>query len=182
MTAAALLTSAWQHWTTPDDVLHRVRLIEPIDLDPCGNEHDQVGARESWWGLSHTLAATADLKHGYDGLVQPWLRPGLGLIYVNSPFGRELVFWVARSASEAERGAEIVQLVPARTDTAWWHEHIAGVARARCYWKGRLRFGNPPPGKGGGETSPFPACVVYHGPRPYTFGAAFEDAGEIVIG
>jgi hypothetical protein len=178
VTAKALLSSAWQHWTTPEDVLHRVGCIEPICLDPCGNANDRVHAAESWWGPGADVPG----EHSCDGLKERWLRPGRGLIYCNPPFGRELAAWVRKAAAEGDAGAEIVLLVPARTDTVWWHEHIAGVASARCYWKGRLRFGNPPPDKGGGDVAPFPACVVYHGPRPYAFGAAFEDAGEIVIG
>lgn len=176
MTAAALLTSSWQHWTSPAVVLDRVRCIAPIDLDPCGNENDRVGARESWWGLKHVG------PHGVCGLTTRWLRPGRGLIYVNPPFGRAIAEWVGKAAHEGDAGAEIVMLVPARTDTGWWHEHIAGVARARCFWKGRMRFGNAPDGKGSGESATFPTALVYYGNRPYAFGAAFEDAGEIVIG
>lgn len=180
MTAAALLTSKWPHWTSPDVVLHRVGCIEPIDLDPCGNENDRVGARESWWGpLGAGLHAHR--AHAQDGLVERWLRPGRGLIYVNPPYGREIATWMEKAHDEADAGAEIVMLVPARTDAGWWHEHVAGVVRARCFWKGRLKFGNPQPGLTS-TTSTFPSAVIYHGPRPYAFGAAFEDAGEIVIG
>lgn len=174
---AALTSSAWSHWTTPVEVLHRVHCIAPIDLDPCGNANDHVGARESWWGLKHVGV------HGIDGLHTPWVSAGRGLIYCNPPYGREIGDWIEKARTESEeRAAEVVMLVPARTDTAWWHEHVAGVARGRCFWRGRLRFGNPAPGKGSGESSTFPSAVLYYGPRPYAFGAAFEDAGEVVIG
>lgn len=173
---AALTSSAWSHWTTPDVVLHRVRCIEPIDLDPCGNAADQVGARESWFGPQHKGT------NNVDGLHTPWVKPGRGLIYVNPPYGREIGDWIAKARGEYEAlSAEVVMLVPARTDTVWWHDHVAGVARGRCFWKGRLRFGNPAPGKGSGESSTFPSALLYYGRRPYTFAAAFEDAGEIVI-
>ena len=175
MTAAALLTSTWSHWTSPDVVLHRVRCLAPIDLDPCGNANDEVRAAESWRGLQHPG------PHGIDGLTSRWLRPGRGLIYANPMFGRKLPDWTAKAVEEGRGGCEIVMLLPARTDTKWWHDHVVGQAQARCFWRGRLKFGNPPPAERS-TTSTFPSCIVYWGHRPYAFGAAFEDAGEVVIG
>lgn len=176
MTAASLLTSAWSHWTTPDDVLTRVRCVGPIDLDPCGNPNDQVKAFESWHGPAGTG------KHRVDGLATSWMKAGRGLIYTNPPYGRTVQHWIEKAAREGAAGAEVILLVPARTDTAWWHEQIVGFCNARCFWRGRLRFGNQPPGKGGGESSTFPSALVYWGRSPYAFGAAFDDAGEVVIG
>ena len=74
MTAAALLTSAWSHWTTPDNVLERVRRLGPIGLDPCGNPEDHVQAALSWHGPH-----AKDVEHRGDGLQEGWL--GYGLVF-----------------------------------------------------------------------------------------------------
>ena len=65
-----------------------------------------------------------------------------GVVFVNPPYGRGLARWVAKARGEFELGhaRAVVALLPARPDTAYWHDHIAG--RATVYFlRGRLRFG-----------------------------------------
>lgn len=50
-------------------------------------------------------------------------------------------------------GSLVVMLIPARTDTRWFHDYIYGRAEIR-FIKGRLKFND---GKGG---APFPSMVV----------------------
>src|SRR5262249_42668683 len=59
-----------------------------------------------------------------DGLSLPWH----GTVFVNPPYGRAIARWIAKARGEVERGnaSKVVALIPARTDTAYWHEHIAG--------------------------------------------------------
>jgi phage N-6-adenine-methyltransferase len=85
-----------------------------------------------------------------DGLRQPW--GDYGVCWMNPPYGREISRWVAKAHHEAEYGATVVGLVPARTDTAWWHDHIQGKAEVR-FLRGRIRFS-------GGGPAPFPSCIV----------------------
>jgi len=58
-----------------------------------------------------------------------------------------------RKAYEAsQNGATVVCLVPARTDTAWWHDYaMKGQIRLL---RGRLKFG------GAANSAPFPSAVV----------------------
>jgi site-specific DNA-methyltransferase (adenine-specific) len=44
-------------------------------------------------------------------------------------------------------------LIPARTDTRWFHEHIYNKAEIR-FLKGRLKFGNSK------VSAPFPSMIV----------------------
>lgn len=60
-----------------------------------------------------------------DGLAQRWT----GTCWMNPPYGRGIGAWMKRVADAAEAGATVVCLVPARTDTAWWHEQV--MARAQ---------------------------------------------------
>ena len=49
-------------------------------------------------------------------------------------------------------GAKVVCLVPARTDTKWWHDY---AMRGNIeFLKGRLKFGNAK------SCAPFPSAIV----------------------
>jgi hypothetical protein len=72
-----------------------------------------------------------------DGLSVPWR----GRVFVNLHYGRALRAWVRKCAGEAASGrAVVVGLLPARPDTRWWQDHVAGRAHV-CMLHGRLQFG-----------------------------------------
>lgn len=72
---------------------------------------------------------------------------------MNPPYGRGITGrWMAKVAAEVALGATVVALVPARTDTAWFHEHA--IAHETRFVKGRLRFGS------GTNSALFPSAVV----------------------
>ena len=56
------------------------------------------------------------------------------------------------------RGATVVMLLPARTDTRWFHDYIYGKAEVR-FVRGRLKFG------GSKNSAPFPSMVVVFRPK-----------------
>lgn len=80
-----------------------------------------------------------------DGLSQEWT----GICWCNPPYGREIGRWVKKAS---ESNATVVCLVPARTDTAWWHDY-AMKAEIR-FIRGRLKFGNSK------NSAPFPSAVL----------------------
>jgi len=86
-----------------------------------------------------------------DALTQSWAGER---VYMNPPFGQELPRFVLKAWREAQDAAEIVVcLLPARTDTRWWHGQVMKAAEVR-FIKGRLTFGEA-------ETpAPFPCAVV----------------------
>lgn len=92
-----------------------------------------------------------------DGLIQNWDMGGA--VYCNPPYGKEIGLWVKKAYEEAQKGTTIVMLIPARTDTKYFHEYIYHKAEIR-FVKGRLKFtdenGTP---KG---TAPFPSMVVIY--------------------
>src|SRR5262249_39145220 len=107
----------------------------PFDLDPCAT------------------AANAKAPRFYtrddDGLRQPWT----GRVFCNPPYGRVIAEWVAKAKAAAATTAElVVLLVPARTDTRWWHEHVADAEGG--FLPGRVRFVEAKSG------APFPSAVV----------------------
>jgi site-specific DNA-methyltransferase (adenine-specific) len=72
---------------------------------------------------------------------------------MNPPYGREVRLWIARAHSQAKKGNLTVALLPARTDTKWFHDYIYGQHEVR-FVKGRLKFG------GSKNPAPFPSMIV----------------------
>jgi phage N-6-adenine-methyltransferase len=85
-----------------------------------------------------------------DGLKQPWT----GVCWCNPPYGRDIGCWVEKAWQCSKEGrATVVCLLPARTDTRWWHEFVCEAKEVR-FLKGRLKFG------GQENSAPFPSAVV----------------------
>lgn len=59
---------------------------------------------------------------------------------MNPPYGREIGPWVEKARREGERDALVVGFLPARTNAAWFHEHVYRVATETRFLKGRLEF------------------------------------------
>ena len=45
-------------------------------------------------------------------------------MFCNPPYGREIARWVRKCYEESRKGALVVMLIPARTDTAYFHDYI----------------------------------------------------------
>lgn len=160
-------------WQTPDNVLALVRQVAPIALDPCTTEDNPTGAKV--WAFLPEIDGL-QLVNGEFGWWGSMARELNGLVYVNPPYGRAIEGWMKRCQIEAEKGAEIVALVPARTDTRWFHSSCAlPRAQAICFWKGRLTF------RGAPTCAPFPSALVYWGPRPERFAEVFSPYGFVVL-
>jgi len=88
-----------------------------------------------------------------DGLSKPWAPERC---FMNPPYGRQIGKWMHKALSEARNGALVVCLVPARTDTNWWHDYaMKGQIR---FLRGRLKF------QGAKSSAPFPSAVVIFRP------------------
>ena len=87
-----------------------------------------------------------------NGLSKDWSGE---VVFMNPPFGREIRRWMAKAYRESLNGAVVVCLIPARTDTYWWHEYaMKGEIR---YIRGRIKF------EGMKHNAPFPSAVVILG-------------------
>jgi len=139
------LSSGWDAWASPQEFLDRLyeALGAPVDLDPCSPGRTRC-----------RVLAAAHYTEDDDGLRLPWR----GRVYMNPPYGRDIGRWTAKARAEVEAGRALVVigLLPARTDTQWWHRDIAGRAHA-CLLKGRLAFGD------GTRVAPFPSALVAWG-------------------
>ena len=89
-----------------------------------------------------------------DGLSRDWT----GVVWMNPPYGREIGRWLKKANESAkDNGATVVCLVPARTDTNWWHEYV--IQHEVRFVRGRLKFGDAK------NSAPFPSAVVVIRPR-----------------
>ena len=75
---------------------------------------------------------------------------------MNPPYGRQIKKWIAKAHRESLRGAIVVCLIPARTDTSYFHDYIFPNAEIR-FIRNRIYFEQQRIKK---DRSPFPACVV----------------------
>lgn len=83
-----------------------------------------------------------------NGLLMPWS----GVCWCNPPYGREIGKWVEKAYKS---NCTVVMLIPARTDTKWFHEWAYNKAEIR-FVKGRLRFG------GAKNNAPFPSLILIY--------------------
>ncbi len=132
MVNKALFTSLTDEWETPQDLFDKLDSEFHFTLDVCANAQNHKCAQ---------YYTKAD-----DGLKMPWG----GVIWCNPPYGREVGKWVEKCANCSGLA---VMLLPARTDTRWFHEFIYQKAEVR-FIKGRLKFG------GSKNAAPFPSMVV----------------------
>lgn len=105
------------------------------------------------------LPENAKCAHYYtpevDGLSQKWQ----GVCWMNPPYGKEIYHWIKKASDEAATGVKVVALLPARTDTKWFHEYIYNKKRVTVeFIKGRLKFGNCV------NAAPFPSMIVIFHP------------------
>ena len=78
-------------------------------------------------------------------------------VFCNPPYGRQIGKWVQKALEESQKpGTVVVMLIPARTDTSWFHDYIYGKAEVR-FVRGRIKFGEAK------NNAPFPSMIVVFG-------------------
>jgi site-specific DNA-methyltransferase (adenine-specific) len=134
MTSQVHFSSKTDLWATPQDFFDRYNSIYNFTTDVCATAENAKCANY------YTIAT--------DGLNQTWA----GTCWMNPPYGRTIKQWMRKAYESSLQGATVVCLVPARTDTAWWHDYaMRGDIE---FIRGRLKFG------GHNNSAPFPSAVV----------------------
>ena len=127
-----LFSSKTDDWETPDALFKALDAEFKFTTDVCATR------------------SNAKCKHFYspeqNGLAQKWE----GVCWCNPPYGREIKNWV-KKASKAD--CTVVMLLPARTDTSWFHDYILDRAEIR-FIRGRIKFSNAK------DNAPFPNMIV----------------------
>jgi phage N-6-adenine-methyltransferase len=139
-------SSAHHAWKTPQWLLKSLyKVFGTFDLDPCSPSAKRGSA---------SARAKVYFTQADNGLSLSWH----GRVFLNPPYGRELQAWTAKAKAEVSSGnAEMVcALIPARTDTSWWHRDIVNHATV-LFLQGRLSFDDS------GQSAPFPSALVLWG-------------------
>lgn len=132
-----LFSSVSDQWATPQAFYDELNEEFHFTLDPCADEYNHK---------CNKYFTKED-----NGLIQDW---GGETVFCNPPYGRQIGDWVSKASSEAKKDdTKVVMLIPARTDTRWFHEYIYHKADIR-FIKGRLKFGDSK------NSAPFPSMVV----------------------
>lgn len=143
MNKSAMFSSETDLWETPQDFFDKLNNEFHFTLDVCA--------------LPENAKCEKFYTPKMDGLSQPWE----GVCWCNPPYGREIGAWVSKASYEAAVGKTIVMLLPARTDTRWFHDWIYGKSEIR-FIRGRLKF------SGCKNSAPFPSMVVVFRPNNLT--------------
>lgn len=135
----ACLSSKTDNWATPQDFFDKLNEEFHFTLDPCANEENHK------CDLFYTKEQ--------DGLTKDW---GGHVVFCNPPYGKEIADWVRYSYEQSQKpNTTVVMLIPARTDTRYFHDYIYGKAEIR-FIRGRLKFGDAT------SAAPFPSMVVVY--------------------
>ena len=137
MITSGLMSSNSDRWETPQKLFDELNQKYNFEIDVCA--------------LPENAKCENYFTPEVDGLKQDWT----GVCWMNPPYGREIGKWMKKAYESSRNGATVVCLVPARTDTAWWHDYaMKGEIE---FIRGRLKFGNSK------NSAPFPSAIVVFG-------------------
>ena len=142
MNTTVFFSSKTDKWATPQYLFDELDEEFGFTLDACADQSNHKCAR---------YYTEAD-----NGLAQDW---GGEVVFCNPPYGRNIGEWVKKCSEEARKPKTVVvALIPARTDTRYFHEFVYKQPDVEVrFLRGRIKFGESKKG------APFPSMVVVFG-------------------
>ena len=135
-----LFSSKNECWSTPQSFFDDLNKEFGFTLDPCAS--------------SENAKCPKFYTEQDNGLMQDWSG---NVVFCNPPYGRKIYEWVKKCYDESRKpNTTVVMLIPARTDTRYFHELIYHQATEIRFIRGRLKFGD------GKAPAPFPSMVVVY--------------------
>ena len=137
MINAGMFSSETDQWSTPQAFFDELQKEFDFGLDACASDEN-----------AKVIPFYSKLTNGLD---KDWdWASGGKWTWMNPPYGREIGKWV-----EKARRHKTVCLLPARTDTRWFHDYIYNKPNVEVrFIKGRLKFGDSK------NSAPFPSMIV----------------------
>ena len=132
MNTELMFSSKTDLWETPQELFDKYDAVYHFETDVCAFPENAKCKR----------FFTPEM----DGLKQEWT----GVCWCNPPYGRQIGKWVEKAVKSS---ATVVMLLPARTDTKWFHDWCLPYGKIE-FLKGRLKFG------GCANFAPFPSMIV----------------------
>jgi hypothetical protein len=126
-------------WLTPPYI---IKALGRFDLDPCTPPVMP-------WSTASRRYTKAD-----DGLASPWA----GRVWMNPPYGRDVILWMRKLAAHGRGTA----LIFARTETAAFKETVWSAASGVLFLYGRINFCTPD-GVQSKNSAGAPSCLVAYG-------------------
>jgi phage N-6-adenine-methyltransferase len=127
-----------EDWETPHRFFQELNDEFHFDLDVCANKHN------------------AKCKNYFTKEDNALEKSWHGNCWMNPPYGRKISNWIHKANYEATCNPKVnlvVCLIPARTDTGWWHDYVMYKGDIR-FIRGRLKF------SGSKWNAPFPSAIV----------------------
>ena len=148
-TQQVMFSSKSDEWATPQKLFDKLNGFYNFTLDPCATADN----RKCW----------KYFDENDNGLIQDWSNE---VVFINPPYSN-VAGWIEKAYTEStQNGATCVLLIPARTDTKWFHRYCM-QADAIQFVKGRVKFEN---GSDKPNSAPFPSMiVVFDGKNDNTF-------------
>lgn len=134
-TRNTMFSSKTEMWKTPQELFDKLDAEYHFDCDVCA--------------IPENTKCKKYYTPEIDGLSQKWG----GNCWCNPPYGKAIGKWIEKAYNESTKGTRVVMLIPARTDTKWFHEWVLPYADI-YFIKGRLKFGNSK------NSAPFPSMIV----------------------
>ncbi len=124
--SSVVFSSKTDHWATPKAVYDELHSEFGFTFDPCPLMSDVDGVKLKWTGR----------------------------VFCNPPYSA-IDRFISKGLWHLSQGEceLLVYLIPARTDTAWFHDYCYGKAEIR-FIRGRLKFGDSK------NSAPFPSMLV----------------------
>ncbi len=136
MINSGLFSSNTDLWSTLINLFNKLDHEFNFELDVCADEYNHKCAKY--------------ISKEQDGLKTEWS----GVVWCNPPYGRSIGQWVKRCCEYSLTTGNIsVMLLPARTDTKWWHNYVMYAKEIR-FIEGRLKFGSSK------NSAPFQSAIV----------------------
>ena len=133
-----MYSSNTDNWATPQAFFDMLDKHFHFELDVCASEDN------------HKCLNYFDKTD--NGLEKNWSKVN----WLNPPYGKVIGDWIKKAYEESKKGCTVVCLVPARTDTKWFHNYCFNYGEV-IFIKGRLKFGNS------NNSAPFPSALVIFG-------------------
>lgn len=139
-----LMSHNSDEWETPKELFDKLDKEFNFNVDAAATDENALCRR--YFDKEYNNALDARPWDVYNGDTKVWCNPPYSLC-------KE---FVKKACEEWKRGCKIVMLLPARTDTRWFHEYIYQKNGVKVeFIKGRLKFSQSK------NSAPFPSMLVY---------------------
>lgn len=134
-------------WSTPQEFFDKLDAQFHFTLDVCA--------------VPENAKCERYFTPEINGLSQKWT----GVCWMNPPYGRGIGKWIRKAYESSLGGVTVVCLIPARTDTSWWHDYV--MRGEIQFLRGRLCFS---PNGDRSRRAPFPCAIVIFNPAIFVKG------------